>query len=461
MNDLVIFIYESGICLAVLFALYWLFLRKETYFRFNRFYLLGTIVVACMLPLGNLNLFGFGSEVSSLNVIPRMVEAIRIPELTITEGSNNIINPPNKWQLIAFVIYLIGVSLLLTRIILGIIKVTMLKRQGRVIYLDGYSIVHIKQEIAPFSFFKTIFINDTLIESSDKSYIISHEIIHIKQLHTYDNLFVEFFLAIFWFNPFMWFLKGALRNTHEYLADNGVLNETTSQTQYQALLLKQISGLLPFVVTNSFNSAIKNRIKMMCRNKSSVLAKLKPLLLVPMLACLTLIFACSEKPKDLTVDNSQNESAQEDIEIIEPIEVKDDSQKESVIADSESVDPVVEENEIQKESVPEDREIFYIVEEMPTFNGGEAGREFRNYIAQNLQYPEMASKNGIAGRVIVQFVINKKGDLVDAKIVRSADPALDKEAIRVVMSSPEWTPGKQNGKEVEVLFTFPINFVLE
>jgi protein TonB len=109
----------------------------------------------------------------------------------------------------------------------------------------------------------------------------------------------------------------------------------------------------------------------------------------------------------------------------------------------------------------EEEEVFYIVEDMPTFNGGDPATEFRKYIAQNLRYPEIAAENGISGRVIVQFAVDRTGNVVDAVVVRSIDPALDKEAIRVVMSSPKWTPGKQRGKAVKVLFTFPINFVLQ
>ena len=109
----------------------------------------------------------------------------------------------------------------------------------------------------------------------------------------------------------------------------------------------------------------------------------------------------------------------------------------------------------------DEEEVFYIVEDMPTFNGGDPATEFRKYIAQNLRYPEIAAENGISGRVIVQFAVNKVGQVVDANVVRSVDPALDKEAKRVVMSSPKWTPGRQRGKAVTVLFTFPINFVLQ
>jgi protein TonB len=108
-----------------------------------------------------------------------------------------------------------------------------------------------------------------------------------------------------------------------------------------------------------------------------------------------------------------------------------------------------------------EEEVFYVVEDMPTFNGGDPATEFRKYIFQNLRYPDIAAENGISGRVIVQFAINSKGKLVDAVVVVPVDPALDKEALRVVLSSPPWTPGKQRGKPVKVLYTFPINFVLQ
>ena len=106
-------------------------------------------------------------------------------------------------------------------------------------------------------------------------------------------------------------------------------------------------------------------------------------------------------------------------------------------------------------------QVFYIVEQMPTFNGGDPAVEFRKFIATNLRYPEIAAENGISGRVFVQFAVNNRGRIVDAVVISGVDPSLDKEALRVIMSSPPWTPGKQRGKEVKVLFTFPINFVLQ
>jgi len=142
---------------------------------------------------------------------------------------------------------------------------------------------------------------------------------------------------------------------------------------------------------------------------------------------------------------------EDDVEIEDELIIEDaeaDQQMEIEIVEFEEEEEVVEE------------EVFFIVEDMPSFQGkGQEG--FREYIAKNLRYPEIAAENGISGKVYVQFAVNSKGEVVDAVVVRGVDPALDKEAIRVVMSSPKWTPGKQRGKAVKVQFTFPINFVLQ
>ena len=116
--------------------------------------------------------------------------------------------------------------------------------------------------------------------------------------------------------------------------------------------------------------------------------------------------------------------------------------------------------EKEKELYQVDEEVFYIVEDMPKFQGEDA-TEFRKWITQNVRYPEVAIKNNITGKVIISFVVNKKGEVINAKVEKSVDPALDAEAIRVAMASPKWSPGMQRGEAVNVQFTFPINFVLD
>ncbi len=115
----------------------------------------------------------------------------------------------------------------------------------------------------------------------------------------------------------------------------------------------------------------------------------------------------------------------------------------------------------EPEGIEEDDTPYVVVEDMPTFNGGDPKIESRKYIAENMNYPEIAAENGVRGKVLVQFCVDKHGKVVDVVITRSVDPALDKEAIRVITDSPKWQPGKQRGKAVKVIYSFPINFVLQ
>ncbi|NMA73169.1 MAG: energy transducer TonB [Bacteroidales bacterium] len=108
---------------------------------------------------------------------------------------------------------------------------------------------------------------------------------------------------------------------------------------------------------------------------------------------------------------------------------------------------------------PEEEEIFEVVENMPEFPGGPA--EMMKFLSNNIRYPTIAQENGIQGRVIVQFVVNSDGTIVDANVVRSVDPFLDKEALRVINSMPKWKPGMQRGKAVRVKYTLPVMFRLQ
>jgi len=135
-----------------------------------------------------------------------------------------------------------------------------------------------------------------------------------------------------------------------------------------------------------------------------------------------------------------------------------DDVKETVT--DEAVVEVVEEVKEEVQEEVKEEEVFLVVEEMPSFGTGDAN-EFRTYVSANMKYPEVAAENGIQGRVFVQFVVEPDGSITNVRVIRGVDPSLDKEAIRVVQSSPKWNPGKQRGKPVRVSFTFPITFVLQ
>jgi protein TonB len=133
------------------------------------------------------------------------------------------------------------------------------------------------------------------------------------------------------------------------------------------------------------------------------------------------------------------------------------------ISESTSNEPVPDQIEVSKEEdkvVQEEEPVFFVVEENATFLGGDLN-SFREWVQKNVVYPEVAVENGITGKVIVQFAVNHKGEVVDVKVIRGVDPALDEETIRVIRSSPKWNPGKQGGKAVKQLFTMPVSYVLQ
>lgn len=141
------------------------------------------------------------------------------------------------------------------------------------------------------------------------------------------------------------------------------------------------------------------------------------------------------------------EIVEDDVEIEQEIEIDTEADAETVVETFEVVEEVVEE------------EIFTIVEDMPTFPGGDA--KMMEYLRDNIKFPPAAKANGISGKVYVNFTVAKDGSIVDIKILRGVHELLDKEAIRVVKSFPKWKPGKQRGKAVKVSYNLPINFVLQ
>ena len=144
--------------------------------------------------------------------------------------------------------------------------------------------------------------------------------------------------------------------------------------------------------------------------------------------------------------------------------VADDADvEETVIASSEETGKAVEVKYVPVtvvEEEPEEQTIFEVVEQMPEFpNGGMAG--LMQFLSKNIKYPTIAQENGTQGRVTVQFVVNKDGSIVDAKVIRGVDPYLDKEALRVIGTMPKWKPGMQRGKPVRVKYTVPVMFRLQ
>ena len=151
----------------------------------------------------------------------------------------------------------------------------------------------------------------------------------------------------------------------------------------------------------------------------------------------------------------------QEVEVLNVVE--DDVETETIeinTEDDKDVEVIIQAPVEVKEEEEDEEVVFVVVEKMPEFPGGQ--QALFKYLSENVKYPAIAQENGIQGRVICQFVVNKDGKIVDVEVVRSGgDPSLDKEAIRVIKSMPPWKPGQQRGKPVRVKYTVPVNFRLQ
>ena len=170
----------------------------------------------------------------------------------------------------------------------------------------------------------------------------------------------------------------------------------------------------------------------------------------------------TEQPEDVTPPPAPVEAPA----IVETLTIVDDDMEveSTQIASSEETGQAVEISyvapTVEEEEEVVEEEIFEVVEQMPEFpNGGMAG--LMQFLSKNIKYPTIAQENGTQGRVTVQFVVNRDGSIVDAKVIRGVDPYLDKEALRVINSMPKWKPGMQRGKPVRVKYTVPVMFRLQ
>ena len=463
MNSTVNFLIESGISLSVLTLVYVIFLRKETFFRLNRFFLLGSLIFSVLLPFLSLKIYkpdSFMLPEITVTTHRNLMEAVTIYGHDLSASIEQFILSDNflLW------IYFAGLLFFLGRFLFSIIHIIILIKKNEVHKLKSLNLVILKKECCPFSFLNYIFLSNSIENSEGYNRVIEHETEHVKQGHSIDVLILELFTAFQWFNPFMWLLRRAIRENHEFLADNAVLTSGVNRGYYKKLLLNQFIGS-QVIITNNFNySLIKTRIKMMSKMKSAKISHIKAILGLLTAFVLIIVFACDQKASARIINNmglSVNTEKGINTESINNIEASGKIKMPVNAITTSKTNNVFNNNSVSLNTTTSKTEdqIFNIVENMPEFPGGEIA--LRNYIANSVKYPIEAQENGKQGKVYISFVINKTGKVVNAKVARSVDPSLDKEALRVVNSLPEWKPGRQRGKKVNVQYTVPISFVLQ
>ncbi|MDT8392809.1 MAG: M56 family metallopeptidase [Bacteroidales bacterium] len=261
--------------------------------------------------------------------------------------------------------------------------------------------------------------------------------IHIKQGHSFDLIILEIITIFQWVNPFIWMYRHAIKTLHEFMADEGVLHSGVDANVYSALLFEQSTGIQISDLANNFSkSLLKRRFIMMTKKRTTKLARLKLLLVLPL--ALTMIMATSMSP-DLIAQEKKKE--------LPPPPPK-------AVKNAEK--PIEAPSQLSQDE-PEEV-VFAVVEEMPAFPGGIEA--MYTYLGHSIKYPEGAKTNKIQGTVYVTFIVRKDGSVSNVNVLRGIGHGCDDEAVRVVKEMPLWKAGKQGGKAVNVQYNLPIKFLL-
>ena len=444
MTDFLIYDAKVAVLIAIFYMFYRLMLARETFHRVNRLTLLLTAAASFVLPLCVITLH----ETVTVEAVPKVLVGDVQMEVAADAG-------PEWWQVLLPAIFIIGIVATLGHTLMSMFRILMLiKRSEKHTQPDGITIcVTSNDQIQPFSWMHYIVMNRRDYEDCNPA-ILAHERGHIRLRHSWDLLLVDTLTALQWFNPAMWMLRQDLRAIHEYEADGAVLSQGINARQYQYLLISKAAGIGGYSLANGIShSTLKNRINMMLHKKSERRSLLKLLALIPIVG---LALALSARTvTDYVYDEPQKQQPVKKGKKAGTIKVNGQEIK---VVEQDDIVTMEGEVEASAQESPAD-DAFDVVEQMPEYPGGpKALMEFLN---NNVQYPAEAEKAGIQGRVIATFVVEKDGSISNAKVVKSVDPLLDAEALRVIDAMPNWKPGMQNGKIVRVKYTIPLSFHLD
>jgi len=289
METLFNFLMHTSLGIILFYAVYWIFLRKETFYPVNRWYLLCSLLLAVCLSLFPLRYAVVVESPGDTGMFQVLADSFKNiqgdPEISVASR-------PVVWMQIVLIAYLTGAILFFIRLLIQTLTLVVLVFRNGVQLSEGHRLVENDKYGLPFSFLHLVFINPKFHKQADLPEILAHEQVHIRENHWIDLLFIELLTVIFWFNPFIWFFERSIKQNHEYLADRGVLKQGHSVGRYQAILLNQLMGMQIIGLTNNLNFSLNtNRLKMMTKQKTPKIRKYKLMWALPIVALLLFAFA--------------------------------------------------------------------------------------------------------------------------------------------------------------------------
>lgn len=423
-----IYLIKINVALMLLYGFYRLTVSRDTFFGLRRLTLWLIYAVALMVPA--LNLEYWVRDTPTMASMANVYADTFYPVVVVKAQAPSI-----TWIDMLLGIYWAGVAVLSLRLVWQLFSIIRLAAISRKQEVEGITVHLLRGEGSPFSFFCWVFMYPSTLEGKQLHEVMVHECTHVSGLHSLDTLFSELFSIACWFNPFAWLMKQEVRMNLEYLADESVLSDGNARKSYQYHLL----GLAyrqpneSTKIANNFNLLpLKKRIKMMNKRRTSEIGKAKYLLFAPLAGALLMVSNIESVAREIG----------EQIPEVAEVQQKAEAKASDATAPADTTKNVV----------------YDVTETMPQFPGGQ--EMMMKYLAANIKYPASAVKAKKQGRVIVTFVIQKDGSVTKARIARSVDPELDAEALRIVKAMPNWTPGTQDGKPVNVKYTIPVIFSL-
>ena len=418
-------------------AVYDLFLQKETFFKWNRIYLLVTPMLSFIIPLLKLESFR--------QTVPQDY-MVYLPEVVI--NPQVLIEKSSSLEIIfgaASIIFYVGIGLFFILFLIRLTKILKLIFSSKSIKKDNYTLIVLDEKQSAFSFFNYIFINNNLLENQDLQ-IIQHELIHCKHRHTLDLLYFELLKIVLWFNPMVYVYQKRITLLHEYISDAEVVKET-DKIEYFGKLLAETFNVENISFINQFfkHSLIKKRIVMITKEKSQKMKQLKYLLVAPLLLSMLLLSSFESN----SIENLKN------------IPLGNDTFFKEDTAALKTLDTIKQENVVP----------FALIENAPVFSGCVGDEEelrtclqekIANHVSANFN-PGLAKELGLKPglkKVFVMFIIDDEGNITDVQ-AKAPHKKLEEEAIRVINSLPKMTPGINKGKMVGVKYSLPIAFMVE
>lgn len=425
MNAFEYFVQVNGY-LILFYSFFYLLLKNETFFNLNRAYLLGGAVLSFLIPLSHSawinDLLGLQPVVET----KMFIHAWLVPVVVVED-----MGP--MWTTADWIVsvYLLVAAALFLRFVF------------RLVYLF---VKPAYENSAAYSFFNRIFVSESL---AGYPAVHKHEETHVRHYHSVDVVLLELISIIVWYNPVVYFYRRSVKHIHEFIADEAACREEKKE-DYAMLLLSNTLGVpVSRLVNNFFNqSLLKKRIMMLHKKKSNRSALLKYGLSAPLFICM-LVFSSAR------IDAESREIV-ERADMAEPITTLQKIEEKGTRLSLKKQDltspaPPQLADTSKHNKVVQD---FSTVDVLPDFPGGIT--EFYKYIGMNFKLPEAARRDSISGRLILSFVVEKDGALSDIKVLRDLGAGTGEEAMRVLATSPKWTPGMQNGKPVRVQYTLPV-----